>query len=305
MTTLTQSKHDLFFKRMMADLNLANDFFTAHLPVTVAEKIQLHTLQIESGNLVDEAMQERETDMLYSVRLINEEKAYLFLLVEHQRKSDPFMPFRLHNYVMKILDRYVRETNEQLPLPFVYPMVFYNGIVPYQDTRDLFDLFGENADLARDVFLKPFRLIDVSTISDEEFRAHQWAGIMEWCMRHARTKNILETLDTLRGLLEQLNYTTHTKSIKTMLQYLLKVADFENGQAKTAIDKLLQGLPKTLENDIMNVAEALRQEGEAKGEQKIFDAISLLKQGESLEKVHNKTGVSIDKLRQLKNFSIH
>ena len=100
-------------------------------------------------------------------------------MLEHQSTSDPLMPFRVLYYMMHGIRRHIlRNKKRPLPLPLVYPIIVYNGVEPWAHDRDFFNLFGSMESLAREVFLNPFRLIDVGTLEPDDFRRTHVATLM-------------------------------------------------------------------------------------------------------------------------------
>src|SRR5690242_15709636 len=65
---------------------------------------------------------ESHTDVVYKTRTIRGEECYIILLFEHQSTPEPMMPFRLFKYKMLLMDQYLKQGNEKLPL--VLPAVF-------------------------------------------------------------------------------------------------------------------------------------------------------------------------------------
>ena len=308
--TLQRMPHDAFVKGMMSDIRVAKDFFCAHLPPTILEKIKLDTLRIEPCAFVDGTLKTRESDMLYSVQTTEGEPAYLFCLVEHQSTSDPLMAFRLSYYAMQILDQHIRQHKQEaaLPLPLVYPVVLYNGKEKFTASRDIFTLFGDHADLAREIFLKPFQLIDVSTIDDEVLRQHQWAGILEWCLRHSIERDFLPYLHSLGILIHDLTIKSNDKSFLHVLHYILSGMETPE-VSREAILALRREMPPILEKNIVTIAEQLytegKLEGEASGIERTLQAIKMLQEGFSIDEICQETGLSREIPEQLSRQVIH
>ena len=74
--------HDGFFKGSMKKIEVAQAFFSHHLPTELLQQIELSTLQLCDGSYIDEELRASMSDILYSVA-IGQEKGYLFLLAEH------------------------------------------------------------------------------------------------------------------------------------------------------------------------------------------------------------------------------
>nr|MBN5937264.1 Rpn family recombination-promoting nuclease/putative transposase [Legionella anisa] len=52
---------------------------------------------MQPRSYINEVRQESEVDVLFKTTIDNK-KAYLYFLLEHQSKPDPLMPFRLLKY---------------------------------------------------------------------------------------------------------------------------------------------------------------------------------------------------------------
>ncbi len=61
--------HDLFFKSSLQDIEIAKDFFKAHLPKKIQKMIDWETLQLENDSFIEEDFQTAFTDVLYQVNL--------------------------------------------------------------------------------------------------------------------------------------------------------------------------------------------------------------------------------------------
>jgi predicted transposase YdaD len=77
-------------------------------------------------------------------------------------------------------------------LPIVVPLLFYRGKKsPYPFTTDIIDCF-ENKKLAQETFLKPYPLIDITIIPDEELRQHDGLAILELVQKNIHRRDALE-----------------------------------------------------------------------------------------------------------------
>lgn len=75
------------------------------------------------------------------------------------------MAFRFMGYIVQIMAQHLKE-NEREELPIVYPILFFNGDTLYPYSPDLFDLFGQSKELAKNLLFQPFQLIDLTQIPD-------------------------------------------------------------------------------------------------------------------------------------------
>jgi predicted transposase/invertase (TIGR01784 family) len=144
-----QNPHDRFFRSSMSNPRVALQFIEKHIPLHIAVKIDKNSLQLMPGNFIED-LQEWKTDLLFKV-IFQGTPGYIYLLVEHQRKPEHFMPLRMLEYACKIIRKHLQENGDS-SLPLVYPAVLYNGSEPYPYTTDIFELF-QDPGLARDIFL--------------------------------------------------------------------------------------------------------------------------------------------------------
>jgi predicted transposase/invertase (TIGR01784 family) len=154
MTFSIHQPHDKLFKLSMTDLVIAKEFFAAHLPAHILEKIDMSSLRLEKKTFIDDAYKTTEADVVYSLNMANHLKAYLYLLCEQQTTVDLSLAFRLLIYTVRIMETH-RKQYPKDPLPLVYPMVIYTGDEPWDAPLDIFPLFGDE-ELARELLFKPY-----------------------------------------------------------------------------------------------------------------------------------------------------
>ena len=258
--------HDRYFRSVMTDIRVARDFFKHNLPERIKKIIDLNSLNLCKESYIDEHLKLGITDILYSAN-IQQQSAYLYLLVEHQSSEDELMPFRILKYICDIMDHHMNKTKGKI-LPIVVPMVFYHGKKAYSHSTDILDLFGENKALAEEIQFKPFKLIDMSQIPDEEIRQRQWSGIMEFVTKHIDARNFMRYLELSMSLLNAIaELNGHDYIIKT-LKYIVLSGRIKNEQAFVEIVE--ESLP-TLGDDIMTLAEIWLQRGMNQGLEKGFE----------------------------------
>ena len=133
--------HDAFVREVYGDLKRAASLFRRQLPRSVSDRIEWERLRQESGHFVDEDLRHQESDLVFRAPMRlggGEAEVALYVLLEHQSTPDGEMPLRLLRYVVRLLQRHVRELG--LPLPLVLPVVLYNGRRPWRAPLDVGDL---------------------------------------------------------------------------------------------------------------------------------------------------------------------
>ena len=152
-------------------------------------RIDKTTLQIENESFIETDLSEKITDVLFSAK-INDQKSYIYTLLEHQSTPDHMMAYRLFKYMLCICNRHMKQYPEDKKLPLVYPMIIYNGRKKYNVVRNIWDLF-ENKDLAKKFWSdEDYKLINLQDIPDEEIKERVWWGLVEFFMKHIHEKNL-------------------------------------------------------------------------------------------------------------------
>jgi predicted transposase/invertase (TIGR01784 family) len=277
----------------MAEPQVSRAFFEHHLPINIKAAINLETLHLHKESYVDEQLKLLVTDMLFSADF-GATPGYLYLLVEHQSMADRLMPLRILKYMTAIMEQHLKKSNSG-QLPVVYPLLFYNGKEEYRYSTDLFELFAEHADLMREVWSKPFQLIEINKIPDETLRQKAWLGVMELCMKHVFKRDILSYLEVLLDPIKQVEQAGGINYIQTALTYLLNTN--ETTDKKALFEAVCDNLSEESGEKIMTIADQLRAEGKA--EEKRAIALRLLKVNIPIEAIIRVTELSPHEIERL------
>lgn len=292
--------HDRYFRAAMSDLRVAKDLLRHHLSKKLLTLMNLNTLKLCKESYIDKKLKLGITDILYSVS-IKEQKGYIYILVEHQSSPDKWMALRVLKYQCEIME----QNKVDGVLPIVIPLVFYHGKEPYSCSNDIIDLF-ENKELAEQYLFKPFQLIDMNAIEDQEIRQYKWAGIMEFFTKHIFVRDILPYIKEMLEHMRRLEEKGGEDYIIRTIRYLCTAANIPN--QKEFVETIREGLIKPGE-DIMTfeqfcINEGMqkgmqegRQEGRHQSKQEIAE--KLLIRGHSTAEISDITGLSIPEIMNL------
>ena len=278
--------HDKIFKLGLSYRQVAKEFLQAHLPEHLLRMIDLDDLQIESNSFIDKKYAWRETDVLLKTSISNR-LGYIYILREHQSSVDHAMPLRLNNYVMCILNEHEKQNPKAClskSLPVVMPLVYYNGQRPYCGEQDFFALFGQQRDLAEEVLLKPFRLVDLSQVSNDSLLTFEWYSLMGVAMKYIRSgDDLIEVMIKISPNLSRIEKLGGGEYIALVIQYVLSRCVAFNEQHFRKI--VSETLSDELGGEVMTFAEKLFQDGHLEGkaegmrEAKREVAMNLLRSG--------------------------
>jgi hypothetical protein len=136
---LPHHPHDAFVRDFLADLDQARDFFRLTLPPAFQTEFNLDTLVAEPTSLIDETLNELQSDLLFSLTTHDEEPRQLYLLFEHKSYLDPGLLGQLLGYLSRLYGKQPVRTP-------VLPLVLYHGAAPFTLPRRFHDEFTLSAE---------------------------------------------------------------------------------------------------------------------------------------------------------------
>lgn len=160
------------------------------------------------------------------------------------------------------MDDHLKQT-KQAKLPLVYPMVVYHADRPYPHSTDILDIIEAPRLLAERYFLKPFHLIDLGKIDDEEIKKHAWSGIMEFALKHVYERDVLPWVKEMVGLMRHLILQDGEKYIERVVEYLFRRAEIQTRDEFIAL--INKEISTEMGDKIMTIAEQYRMEGWQEG----------------------------------------
>jgi predicted transposase/invertase (TIGR01784 family) len=191
-------------------------------------------------------------------------------------------------------------------LPIILPLCLYHGEdTPYPHSNDLYDCF-DDPELARQLAFKPFKLIDLTILSDEEISQHGLAALLEMLFKHHRSKQFLSIMRKLikSNLLQTVIKQLDIAYLTDMLNYIVNTSqdEIEPQAAQHLIRELIQVFPQEREV-IMTFAQQLKQEGRQEGLQEGMTFARQLKQ-EGRQEGRQEQGMMIAKKMLAKGLDI-
>lgn len=139
------SRHDHGYKRLFSHPATVEELLRGFLRQDWVRRLDFSTLERVGNSFISDDLRERHSDVIWRLRFRSGEESwfYLYLLLEFQSASDPFMAVRLLSYTGLLLEEIIRR--EKLKpgdrLPAVLPMVLHNGKRPWRAPRSLASLF--------------------------------------------------------------------------------------------------------------------------------------------------------------------
>jgi hypothetical protein len=158
-------RHDPGYKRLFSHPTMVEQLMRGFLHGDWVGRLDFATLQRVGNSFVSDDLRERHSDLIWRLKLHGdgERWIYLYLLLEFQSTSDPFMAVRMLTYVGLLLEEII--SKESLKpgdrLPAVLPLVLHNGRSRWRAPLRLESLFAPvPRDLRRHLPRLNYLLID-------------------------------------------------------------------------------------------------------------------------------------------------
>ncbi len=189
--------HDSLFKRIMENDIAAREFLDEYLPSDVKNIVNLDSIKVEKESYIEPNLTKRFSDIVYRVDTNDNNKAYIYILAEHQSSVDQLMAFRLWRYTLLLAERHIRKKEK---IPLIFPIIMYAGKAKYTAPKNLWALF-ENPNLAKKLLTEDHALVDLQAMSDDEITKKNHLALFEYIMKHVQMRDSLMLLKKLFEIL--------------------------------------------------------------------------------------------------------
>ena len=311
------SPHDRYIRSMMTHPKVIQEFFETNLPSKIKDAIDFRSIELQKESFIDDKLRLKIADLLYTVKFEGK-PGYLYVLLEHASKPDRLLPFRMLKYMVAIMDHHLTKT-ETKELPVIYPLILYTGNRPFSHSLDLFDLFGAQKPLIKDILKNPYHLIDLTQASDEDLKKYLWFGTVALTAKHIYDKDIFPSLEDILKMLKIIEERGENGYIYTVISYIVEAGEVSDKQK--FMKAITTGLESINKEKIMTIVEQLKPElydrakqealaifeqskpelyDKAKHEALYTVALNLLRLNINADKISEATGLSIQDIEAFK-----
>ncbi|WP_010597597.1 Rpn family recombination-promoting nuclease/putative transposase [Rickettsiella massiliensis] len=234
MTITIHQPFDKLFKVSLSEKKVAISYLKTHLPAEIFQRINLDTLELTDKSFILPKFREIHSDIVYRCQFDNQDGYIFFILEAESTANEELMAFRQLQYSIAAMDQHIRQGHKKLPI--VLPICLYHGLEsPYPHPVDVYQCF-DNPDLAKQIVFKPFTLIDLTVLSDDEL-AEGPAFLMEMLLKHARAKNFLAILKERRESIKALFKQLSREPRRYMVKFVINETQDES--KPEAVDELI------------------------------------------------------------------
>lgn len=120
------SSHDSFFRSLLADNQMALNYFESALPERIIQLLDLSTLKRAPDSYVSSELEKTMSDVVYTCRRVDGKGSVaICLLVEHKSSPDKFTPVQVGGYLFSGYQHQIKQRQKE-PTPII-PILFYHG----------------------------------------------------------------------------------------------------------------------------------------------------------------------------------
>jgi predicted transposase/invertase (TIGR01784 family) len=252
------SIHDNFIRSIMADKNVARDYFESFLPVRVSALLDFNTLEQSTDTYVSKDLQKTMSDMVYTCqKKESNEQVKVCLLIEHKSYIDKNTSVQIGSYIFSAL---MKQVMNKESLSMIISILLYHGKKRWE-YRTLSDLFV-NLEPALKSYVPNFDYIynDLGEISDEqiELLENKFLVASILALKHNFDRKWLE-LNAVRLLVL-------SDGIEGNLQSGFIVYLFgRSGLEEKKIVNILEDIPLKLKDKVMSTLEIFVEKGKKIG----------------------------------------
>ena len=163
---------DASYKLLFSAPEVVRDLVLGFIPDEWLHSLDYTTLEKMPGSYVTDDFRHRADDVVWRVRA-GGEWVYLYLLIEFQSKTDPWMAVRIMTYVGLLYQDLIRakQVLAGKKLPPVLPIVLYNGKAKWKAATNIADLIPKAPGLVAQYLPQlQYLLIEHNRYSPEQLR---------------------------------------------------------------------------------------------------------------------------------------
>jgi len=257
--------HDTFVRSLLADKEMAIDYFKSALPAHIAGKLDFSTLKQLPGTYVSKELKKTLADVVYTCQRKNRRgSVHISLLLEHKSAPDRYTPVQIGGYLFSGYQQQIRPRKKQSSkqqLSPIIPVLLYHGRQKWEYwTLDrLFD--GLDGELLG--FLPRFDYIyhDLRNLSEEAISAEpnrflvSALLLMKYAFDKRRLKKLIGEILSIG-----LKHGNEDQGVRLII-YGFELVELTEEEIKAKLD----GLPPDIKDKVMSTYELLIEKGVEKG----------------------------------------
>lgn len=258
------SPHDHFFRYVFAQVDHARDMLRLLVGEQTARLFDWSTLKLEPGSYIDERLRASMSDLLFSLRFRDSShRGLVYLVWDHQRNPNVYMPLRMLNYSGRALRDYTRSYGAVHGyLPPIIPVLVYQGPGRWPGPIRLSDLHHIPGEIVPPVFVELHMVVheldhgsipldELTVLARNALRVLRAAALGALVIEHA--KRISEWVKEVHG-------NSQDDDFEAIVEYILQAT-----KDRELMRNIYRYVSETKADGTMSGADWLRADGKAEG----------------------------------------
>jgi len=140
--------HDQCYKLLFSQRALVKDLLCGFVHEDWVPRVDFSTLEKVNNEYISNELLKRSNDLVWRLRLADDEWLYVYVLLEFQSRNDHWMALRLMTYVGLLYQDLIKSGQllQGQRLPPVFPVVIHNGATPWKAPLELEELVASAPD---------------------------------------------------------------------------------------------------------------------------------------------------------------
>ena len=298
------SLHDAFFRRILLDCGLCKALLQTALTKREVELFNFDTLKAELGTFIDKNLGEHKSDVIVSVQFKgSKRKAKVFFLLEHKSYKDPFVLIQMLKAEIYSGKEYRKEKTP------VYPVLIYQGKKQWNFSGNFQDAELRGFPLAaRKVLKKRFidftcSYLNLQKLNIRRKTNHSALKLALFVMKNIwiiNDKIVKQVILMAKDLVQE-----EQDLIHDILSYITKYDKRYSHREKILEleDSVLEEEEKFMKTVLTTPWEdKAEKKGKREGRREGLEEVAarMLKEGESIQRIHKITQLPKDEIKKLK-----
>ena len=291
---MPKSNHDQFVSRSLEHVAIARDFFKQYVPSDLKGDIVRGNLSRIDRSSTDLVLKKLHRDMLYRTQLVGGRD--LICAVEHQSTDDPMMQVRYMRYDANVLEAYIKNKCDQLPL-IINLLLYHSPTTPSSYLKESVGYYKHHQNGKEHLYLF-FYLINLMQMSDAEILTHGLCAPLEILLKHSFDGIFELPISSYQDIFHACIHEVGDDYIVSMLAYCDSIKNLAIGKN---MHKFVESIFKNKQDKsetIMTYGQFLKKEG--RQEEKLDIVKNMLLKDCDISFIQEITGVSKKNITNLK-----
>lgn len=137
--------HDFGYKRLFSNLVIFRQLLETFVDQPWVHELDFNKAETINHSFISEDYKKTESDIIYKIKLKNGKDAYIYILLEFQSTVDQYISVRMLNYITSLyLNMIQNQKSKKKKLPPVFPILLYNGDLKWTAPDSITQLIENN-----------------------------------------------------------------------------------------------------------------------------------------------------------------